>query len=188
MRYRNAELVFDALRDLPQAVSGGMEIPHRSDGALLLGNRAKRSVVINLEAKLTRAAEVSPTTPLLGLHFSDALTNAVALELGYPTQDREHELGDSVSGAVATKVKQIERNLAASEIADDAQSIVCRPKHSIQLACDHGVAGLQRLLQLLALGPAFKRLGATDASLNEDTIDRLAEFKGAPLDLPLLDL
>jgi hypothetical protein len=47
--------------------------------SLLIGDLDKRSPLTDLPAKWDDAAEITPPLSLIGLHFTDALANAVAL-------------------------------------------------------------------------------------------------------------
>ena len=59
-------------------------------------------------AEWYRAAEIPAASLLVGLHLSDALSNAISLGLSEGCGDRQEQLADPIARDVAAQVEQVE--------------------------------------------------------------------------------
>ncbi len=66
------------------------------------------AVVATPEPEGDGAPQVAPPGPLIGLHLSNALSDAVALRFGEGGSDRQKEFGYAVAGDVAAEIEQME--------------------------------------------------------------------------------
>ena len=77
------------------------------------------AVVAQPVAERYRPAEISAASLLVGLHLSDALSNAVSLGLSEGCGDRQEQLADPIALDVAAQVEQVELDAPTLQALDD---------------------------------------------------------------------
>jgi hypothetical protein len=99
------------------------------DGLMNLKDRRHRTEGLRV-AERYRAAEIPAASLLVGLHSSDALSNAISLGLSEGCGDRQEQLADPIARDVAAQVEQVELDaptfLLASEAAEWGRMIGLR--------------------------------------------------------------
>jgi hypothetical protein len=101
----------------------GLHGDHLADCLLLGLVRHQLAVVAQPVAERYRAAEIPAASLLVGLHLSDALSNAISLGLSEGCGDRQEQLADPVARDVAAQVEQVQLDAPAFQALNDLERI-----------------------------------------------------------------
>ena len=80
-------------------------------------------IFANPPSEWTVTAKVLPAAPLVALGVENSSAEPLPLEFGERDQDGQDELGDAVTGDIATEVKHPQRDPLALKIADDIERV-----------------------------------------------------------------
>ena len=105
--------------------------------------RHQLAVVAKPVAERYRAAEIPAASLMVGLHLSDALSDAVALGLSEGCGDRQEQLTKPIACYVAAQVEQVELDAPALQALDDLERVKGRAEQAIELGRDDDVATLK---------------------------------------------
>ena len=109
--------------DGPQRLSLGPKRSYFADRLLLGLVWDKLAIFAATEPERNLPAEVSAARFLIGLHLPDAFANAVTLDLGEGSGDRQEQFRQAIAGDVAAQIEQVELYAPRLEAFDDLERV-----------------------------------------------------------------